>query len=326
MYIFSLPWQSLAMDIERTLAHAVALATILVWGTTFIATKILLSSFSPIEILVIRFTLGYVGLAIVEDASRRGKVRTKTSLHQEILFAGAGLTGVVMYYLLENFALTMTYASNVGILVSIAPLTTAFIAPLFLKEEPVHFRLIVGFTIASLGVAMIMLNGSTDINVSLKGDFLALASTLGWAIYSIILKKIDTSRFSVLLYTKKIFFYGILFMLPFAATSEFSISLSDFSPTNSILLIFLGLGASAACFVSWNHAVRILGVFRTSAYIYLTPLVSLFTAALLLGEPVTFMAIGGCLLILAGLYLSEGKQLAWRSRKPAACEGTASDS
>jgi drug/metabolite transporter (DMT)-like permease len=49
----------------------------------------------------------------------------------------------------------------------------------------------------------------------------------------------------------------------------------------------------------------VLGVFRTSAYIYLTPLISLFTAALVLGEPVTSMALSGCLLILVGLYVSE---------------------
>lgn len=310
------------MNTERTIAHAVALATIVVWGTTFIATKILLSSFSPIEILLIRFIMGYVGLFLFDLAMQNNKNRAKTTVRQELLFAGAGITGVVMYYLLENFALTMTYASNVGILVSIAPLTTALIAPLFLKEEPVHLRLIAGFAIASAGVALVMLNGSTDIHVSPKGDALALASTLGWALYSIILKKIDTGRYKVVTYTKKIFFYGILFMLPFAVSSGISFQTTDFSLLHIVLLIFLGLGASAACFVSWNHAVNVLGVFRTSAYIYLTPLVSLFTAAMVLGEPVTPMAIAGCLLILAGLHLSERKRLPAQIATPPVIENS----
>lgn len=313
------------MDTERTIAHAVALTTIVVWGTTFIATKILLSSFSPIEILLIRFTMGYVGLFLFDLTKQRNKSRARTTVLQELLFAGAGMTGVVMYYLLENFALTMTYASNVGILVSIAPLTTALIAPLFLKEEPVHLRLIAGFVIASAGVALVMLNGSTDIHVSPRGDALALASTFGWAIYSIILKKIDTRRFGVVTYTKKIFFYGILFMLPFTAASGISFKAADFTLLHIILLIFLGLGASAACFVSWNHAVKVLGVFRTSAYIYLTPLVSLFTAAMVLGEPVTTMAIGGCLLILTGLYLSEKKRVSVQIAKHPVVENTSGE-
>ena len=121
------------MHNDRALAHAAALFTILVWGTTFIATKILLSSFSPLEILVIRFAMGYLGLWFLDRIRHGRKPAIPFQLKQELLFAGAGLTGVVMYYLLENYALTFTYASNVGILVSIAPLTTALLAPFFLK-------------------------------------------------------------------------------------------------------------------------------------------------------------------------------------------------
>jgi drug/metabolite transporter (DMT)-like permease len=293
------------MHNDRALAHAAALFTILVWGTTFIATKILLSSFSPLEILVIRFAMGYLGLWFLDRIRHGRKPAIPFQLKQELLFAGAGLTGVVMYYLLENYALTFTYASNVGILVSIAPLTTALLAPFFLKEEKVRPSLLLGFAISSIGAALVMLNGTIDIHLSLRGDLLALASTLGWAIYSIILKKIDTHTYKVASYTKRIFFYGVLFMLPATFFGDFSISPEDFTPTHTLLLLFLGLGASATCFVSWNHAVAVLGVFRTSAYIYLTPLISLFTAALVLGEPVTSMALSGCLLILLGLYVSE---------------------
>ena len=297
------------MNTSRVFAHIVALATIVVWGTTFIATKILLSTFSPIEILMIRFIMGLLGLAVLDRLTRSNQETPRPSWRQELLFAGAGLTGVGMYYLLENVALTMTYASNVGILVSIAPLTTALLAPFLLREEPVKATILIGFIIASVGVAFVMFNGAVDVKLSLRGDLLALCSTLGWAFYSIILRKIDTKRFRVVTYTKKIFFYGVVCMLPFTLTGEFSLQSSDFTFQNTILLIFLGLGASAACFVSWNHAVKILGVFRTSAYIYLTPLVSLITAAIVLDEPITFMAVSGCLLILAGLYLSERKSM-----------------
>lgn len=309
LYIFLLPCQSLAMDTSRTIAHGAALMTIAVWGTTFIATKILLSAFTPIEILLIRFIMGLFALSMLDLFLKKTRKPADFSWKQELLFIGAGLTGVVMYYLLENIALTMTYASNVGILVSIAPLTTALLAPLFLKEEPIHLRLIIGFLIASIGVVLVMFNGTVSLAVSLKGDLLALCSTLGWALYSMILKKIDTHTYGVITYTKKIFFYGIIFMLPAALTGDVALNLQDFTFLNTLLLLFLGFIASAACFVSWNHAVRILGVFRTSAYIYLTPLISLFTAALVLQEPVTFMAVSGCLLILVGLYLSEKKSV-----------------
>lgn len=306
------------METRSTMAHGVALATILVWGTTFIATKILLSSFTPIEILIIRFVMGYLGLAAFDLMKRGGRKEKHLGWNrrQELLFAGAGLTGVVMYYLLENFALTLTYASNVGILVSMAPLTTALLALFFLREERLKASLVTGFVIATIGAAMVMFNGTVKLQLSLAGDLLALASTVGWAVYSILLKKIDTENYAVTTYTRKIFFYGILFMVPFAYADGFSLSTSDFPPRSILLLMFLGLGASATCFVSWNHAVHVLGVFKTSAYIYLTPLVSLLTAALVLDEQVTGMAAIGCFMILTGLYVSERKAMPQRTIVP----------
>jgi len=298
------------MKAKSTLAHVAALITVTVLGTTFIATKLLLDNFSPIEILVIRFVAGYIGLWLYELLIVRRKEGTSSlpvNWTQELLFAAAGATGVVMYYLLENIALTMTYASNVGILVSMAPLTTAVLALVFLRQEKVRPSLFVGFVIASVGAVLVMFNGAVEFRLSLKGDLLALCATLGWGIYSIILRKIDTRRYRASVYTRKIFFYGILIMVPVLFASERTMNLSSFGPLSIVLLLFLGFGASAACFVSWNYAVSVLGVFKTSAYIYLTPLISLVTAALVLAEQMTVMAVGGCVLILAGLFISERK-------------------
>jgi drug/metabolite transporter (DMT)-like permease len=297
------------MDKQKSIAHISAFTTIIVWGTTFIATKILLESFQPIEVLVIRFVIGYLGLALYDllVTRKKGVAKVKTSLKEEALFALAGASGVLMYYMLENFALMFTYASNVGILVSLAPLTTALLAFIFIKEEPLRINFIVGFVIATFGAFFVMFNGQINLKLSIKGDILALLATFGWAIYSITLKKIGSTQLPVTTYTRKIFFWGILFMIPGAIVTNFSLHLNSFTLINTLLIAFLGLGASATCFVSWNYAVKILGVLKTSAYIYLTPLVSLFTAALILGEKVTLMAFIGCLMILAGLYLSEGK-------------------
>ncbi|MFA5467881.1 MAG: DMT family transporter [Sphaerochaetaceae bacterium] len=292
------------MDKRKTLAHTVASITILVWGTTFIATKLLLETFNPLEILIIRFVMGFIGLSLYDAIVNRNS-RPPLSLRQELLFAAAGLCGVVIYYFLENVALTMTSASNVGIIVSIAPLTTALVGLFFLKEEKFKIALLIGFLIASLGVALVMFNGQIEFQVSLGGDLLSLAATFGWAVYSILLRKIDTKNYKVATYTKKIFFYGIIWMLPISLFSGFSVSAADFTFRNIALLIFLGLGASAGCFVSWNFAVSVLGVYKTSGYIYLTPLITLFTAALVLKEPITIMALGGCFLIFLGLYLSK---------------------
>jgi len=292
------------MDKRIVSAHAGASITVFIWGATFIATKMLLDTFSPIEILVIRFVVGYIGLFLY-DLIFLKKVKGKFVLKEEALFALAGLSGVVIYFMLENVALTYTYASNVGILVALAPLTTALLVALLVKDEKLKINFITGFVVATFGVALVVFNGSVKLQLSPKGDILALSATLGWAVYSITLKRIGQTNLPVTTFTRKIFFWGILFMIPIALMGDFSLSKGDFSPLNTSLLLFLGLGASAFCFVSWNFAVKVLGILKTSAYIYLTPLISLVTAAIVLQEQVTFMAIAGCFLILGGLYISE---------------------
>lgn len=101
---------------KKATGHLAALITILIWGTTFISTKVLLVDFEPIEILFFRFILGFLALLIVYPHRMKGTIK-----QQEAVFAAAGLCGVCLYYLLENIALTYTMASNVGVIISIAP-------------------------------------------------------------------------------------------------------------------------------------------------------------------------------------------------------------
>ena len=118
------------MDNSQRLGQAAALVTILIWGTTFISTKVLLTYLSPIEILFLRFAIGYLALGLA--APRR---LILTDRRQEKLFALAGLCGVTLYYGFENLALSATQASNVGVIISIAPFFTVLFSAAFLKEK-----------------------------------------------------------------------------------------------------------------------------------------------------------------------------------------------
>ena len=118
------------MENKRLLGHIAAIFTIIVWGTTFISTKVLLTGFQPVEILFVRLLLGLMALFIVYPHPLKG-----VTLKQELTFAAAGLTGITMYYLMENIALNLTMASNVGVIVSVSPFFTVILASIFLKEE-----------------------------------------------------------------------------------------------------------------------------------------------------------------------------------------------
>lgn len=284
--------------------HGAALLTILIWGTTFISTKVLLTSFQPVEILFLRFVLGFLALCLIYPRRLRLGER-----RQELWFAAAGLCGVTLYYLLENIALTYTLASNVGVLVSVSPVFTALFSHFLLRREKLRPAFFAGLAVALAGVVLLSYNGSAVLKLDPRGDVLALLAAAIWSAYSLITRHISSFGYPVVQTTRRIFAYGLVFMLPALLIFGFRPSLAAvLEPVNLLNLVYLGLGACALCFVTWNFAVGKLGAVKTSTYIYLVPVVTLATSALVLGEPVTPLSAVGAALTVAGLALSEHKK------------------
>lgn len=281
--------------------HLAALVTILIWGTTFISTKVLLQDFQPIEILFFRFVLGLIALFLVYPRPLKG-----TSLRQELTFAAAGLSGVCLYYLLENIALTYTMASNVGVIISVAPFFTALLSRLFLKQEgTLRANFFIGFLAAMAGIGFISFNGAA-MELNPAGDLLALLAAFLWACYSILTRIISGFGYPTIPATRRIFLYGILFMVPTLFLFNFRLEPGRFvNPVYLLNILFLGLGASALCFVTWNFSVRVLGAVKTSVYIYLVPVITIAASVLILHEPFTALTGLGTVLTLAGLFISQ---------------------
>ena len=284
--------------------HIAAFLTILIWGTTFISTKVLLISFKPVEILFIRFMIGYFALWCV--CPRRLKVRRRK---QEWYFAAAGLCGVTLYYLFENIALTYTLASNVGVIISIAPFFTVIFSCLFLHDRRPNIRFFAGFLIALAGIFLISFGGEKNLQLNPVGDLLAVIAAMFWAAFSTITKKISGFGYNTIQTTRRTFFYGLIFMVPALLLMDFHMELQQFASLKNLLnLLFLGFGASALCFVTWNLAVKILGSVKTSVYIYMVPVITAVTSALILHEKLTRTIISGIVLTLIGLFLSEDRK------------------
>lgn len=298
------------MNHKQLSGHFAALITVLIWGTTFISTKVLLVDFEPVEILFFRFVLGFLTLLVIYP--RR---MAKTTIQQEAAFAAAGLCGVCLYYLMENIALTYTMASNVGVIISVAPFFTAILTHLFIKEEEhLNANFFVGFLVAMTGICLISWSGS-QMQLNPLGDLLAIAAAFLWACYSVLTRKISSFGYHTIQTTRRIFTYGIVFMIPAWFLFHCRVGIERFS--NSVYLgniLFLGLGASALCFVTWNTAVKVLGAVGTSVYIYLVPVITVITSALILHEKITLLSGTGTILTLLGLFFSEYRGRAKRSK------------
>ncbi len=284
-------------------AHILALAVSIVWGMTFVATKSLLNVFGPVEILIYRFVIGFVALLLLKPRLLRFQGWKK-----EGMLALAGLSGVTLYFLGENFGLQYTLAANVSVIVSVAPMLTAILVAIFLKTEKLRGNFFLGFVLAIGGIILISYNGSFVLDLNPLGDLLGLCAAVAWAVYSVVMKKISDWDMDNIQITRRIFLYGILLTLPVVPFTGFSLDLRPFAdPAVLGSMLYLGLGASALSYVVWNHCIRVLGAVKTSVYIYAIPVVTVIGSALLLKEPVGWILILGVALAVVGLALSELK-------------------
>ena len=197
-------------------------------------------------------------------------------------------------------------ASNVGVIISVAPFFTAILSHLFGRSgEKLRAGFFIGFGVAMAGVVLISFNGSR-LQLNPMGDLLALLAAFVWACYSLLTRRISSLGQPVILTTRRTFFYGIICMIPALLRFDVRLGLERFAhPVNLMNVLYLGLGASALCFVTWNVAVKVLGAVRTSVYIYMVPVITVITSVLVLKEPVTWTSAAGTMLAVAGLFLSE---------------------
>ena len=261
--------------------HLIALFTVGIWGTTFVSTKVLLNhGLSPVDIIFYRFLLAYLCLWPVSYRRFWAK-----SLKDELLLMGG--------------------ASNVSLIVCTAPLLTAIVIRLFYKKYRLSTQFVIGSFVALSGVAIIVFNGHFVLNLNPLGDLLSFSAALLWAFYSLIIKKLN-GKYSTAFITRKIFFYGIISLLPIYTYQPLYWSRNLlFDPVIIGNLLFLGVVASMLCYMMWNVVLKNLGTVRASNYIYFNPVMTLLASSIVLGEALTTVFITGAMLVLGGVFIAD---------------------
>lgn len=305
------------MHKSKFLFHFLAFLTVAIWGVTFVSSKVLIAEgLEPSQIFFLRFLLAYIGMWLLAPVFRKNGVHLfAKSLVDELYMVLLGVTGGSFYFLLENTALKYTQASNVSFLVSSSPLVMLSLSLLvrrFMKgrmadgQEKVRVGgvFIAGTLMALAGIAMVVFVDS-GVNISPKGDFMALGAALCWGVYSVLMGVVG-SEYSSAFITRKVFFYGLLTIVPFLffcppVTVEFLLR-----PAVWTNLLFLGVVASLACFVIWNEVMAKIGNVTSTNYVYLNPFFTLVFAVLLLGERLTPLSAAGSVLIVLGV-IAAGK-------------------
>lgn len=278
------------------------LFAVVVWGASFIATKIGVKEVTPITIVWLRFGMGVMILGIAVAARKEFAWPAK---NEWAYFALLGFLGITLHQWLQSTGLVTAQASTTAWIVATTPIFMALLGWLVLKEK-LTWGQSVGIALAALGVLLVVskgdLRGISDGNFGTPGDFLILVSAPNWAIFSTLsrrgLQKHPAARMMFYVMT-----FGWLFSsVAFFAGGNLS-EISKLSFNGWVGVAFLGIFCSGLAYIAWYDGLQAIAASQVGAFLYLEPLVAGVVAAVILAEPITWVSLVGGSIILLGVYL-----------------------
>lgn len=284
--------------------HLVAFLTVAIWGTTFVATKVLmLNGLSPAQIFTLRFSIAYVLMLCFNH--RRFLA---DSWKDEAKMALLGITGGSLYFYSENEAMNFTTTTNTSLIVCSCPLFATLLVRMVYKDSSrIHIVQLLGSLLAFVGMIIVVLNGRFVLHLSPVGDALAFTACMCWAIYSLLMKSVS-NHYGAAFITRKVFFYGVLTILPYYLFIPGFPPIEVFSrPQVFGNLIFLGSLASMICFLTWNWCISKLGTVKATNWVYFNPITTMIFASWVLNEKITPYFLVGATCILLGMYVTDKK-------------------
>jgi drug/metabolite transporter (DMT)-like permease len=283
------------------LPRVLLLTAVVIWGWTFVATKILVAEIGPLEIFALRLAIGLPFLAGVLLARH---VPLQFGRHDVVPLVAGGAV-FTLHFLVQIAGLVTATAINTSWIISVSPLALAVLSFLFLRER-IGRRGIAGIGVATVGIVLLVSDGNPA-NLGWlhsTGDWLVIASAHTWAIYTVVTRNLAARRnplavtFGILLIAAA--FTAILF----AAIGD-PMRAASLSRRGIAALLYLAIPGLALGQWFWQEGVSRLGATRAGIYLYLEPLATLVLAVPLLGEPFgVFTALGGGL-VLAGVYVGQ---------------------
>ena len=291
---------------SNLLYHLVAFITVAIWGTTFVSTKVLmLNELSPAHIFTLRFCIAYVLMLCFNH-----KRLFAQSWQDEVKMALLGITGGSLYFMCENEAMNYTTTTNTSLIVCSCPLfATLLVRLVYRQTSRINALQLAGSLLAFAGMVIVVLNGRFVLHLSPIGDALAFMACISWAVYSLLMKSVAI-KYSAAFITRKVFFYGVVTILPYYLFESEMPSLNVLARPQVIgNLLFLGCLASMVCFLTWNWCIARLGAVKAANWVYFNPITTMLFASWVLGETITPYFLMGAACILVGMYVTERKTI-----------------
>jgi drug/metabolite transporter (DMT)-like permease len=283
------------------ISRVLLLTAVIIWGWTFVATKILVAELGAIEIFGLRLAIGLPFLGLVLLVKRVPLAFTREDT-RPLLLGGAVFTA---HFLIQIAGLETTTATNTGWIISVSPLALAVLSSVFLRER-IGWQGVAGIVVSTLGILLLVARGRLgDLSwIRSTGDWLVLASAHTWAFYTVATRDLSRRRHPLAVAFAILLIAAACMAVPFATSGDVA-SVRALSPRGIVALLYLAIPGLALGQWFWQEGVARLGAARAGLYLYLEPLATLTLAVPLLGEPFgPLIALGGGL-VLAGVYVGQ---------------------
>lgn len=276
-----------------------ALFAMLMWSSSFIATKIAYQAFSPILLCLFRFSISFILLFIYRCITRQHTKIAKQDLKSVILSA---IGGISIYYTLENTALSLTSASMTSLIEACYPALTILVG-ILVYHEKTSKRMLLGIACSVAGV--VILTGFSSASSNMTGNLLLIFAGILWGFYNYLVQKIPL-HYDSLTITYYQMFFGAIGFLPFLLLEHPMIT--NITPQILFSLLYLSAGCSVGAILLYNHALKGLKASHASVLMNFMPVFGIILSYLILHENITITQIIGGIIILFGVIISTKKE------------------
>lgn len=273
----------------------------LVGSGAAITGDLLADELPPVTLAAFRFLLATVFLYAVLIIK---KEQVYLYLRDLPLFIILALTGIVFYNILLFYGLRFTDAVNCSIITATSSLTMFLLAVLFLKEK-FRLRHLCGVLLSIGGVLVVITGGSLDALIHLSmnaGDLIILSTTIMWALYSILGKKL-MSRYSPLATTTITCSIGTVILLIMMVFKRAFFPAPSLSLVSWSHLFILGVLSTGLAFYWWYEGIKESGASNSAIFLNVIPVTTLIYSQVILHQPLSVPHFSGVSLIVVGLYL-----------------------
>lgn len=295
------------MPKSKIIPYLEALFAVLVWGATFIATKIALREASPATIVWIRFGMGTVILGIVVAARKQFALPER---NEWLYFAMLGFLGVTFHQLLQATGLQTAKATTTAWIVATTPVFIAILGWLALKERLNGIQ-ILGIVMAAFGVLLIVSKGDIPALFTGEegtfGDVLILISSVNWAVYTILSRR-ELARHPA----ARMMFFVMLLGWIFINIWIFGFGpgvgeIAALTASGWGAILVLGIFGSGLAYIAFYDALQEIPASQLGAFFNVEPLVTTVLASVMINEAITVITLVGGAIIILGIWLVNRK-------------------